>query len=164
MTDAKVIGNAQLNRTMNGYTKLFSSILDSSIWTESKETRLVWITMLAMADREGRVDAAVPGLADRAKVSLPECIAALKLLSEPDQWSRSSENEGRRIQAVDGGWIILNHGKYRAKLSLEERRAYLAKKQAEYRAKKKSVHRNITINELVNERVLASEALEKDLK
>lgn len=119
-----------------GFTKLFSDILDSSIWRETKETRLVWITMLAMSDRDGHVSAAVPGLADRAKVTLEECIAALEVLSSPDKWSRSAEHEGRRIKAVDGGWLVLNHAKYRAKMSAEERRTYKAAKQAQYRSRK----------------------------
>jgi hypothetical protein len=66
------------------YAKLHTSILDSSIWhCESKETRLVWITMLAMKDSQGRVFASVIGLADRAKVTLGECQSALERLSAP---------------------------------------------------------------------------------
>jgi hypothetical protein len=92
--------------------------------------------MLAMANRDGIVEAAVPGLASRAKVTNEECLTALELLAAPDNWSRSKEFDGRRIAAIDGGWKILNHAKYRAKLSLEERRIYKAEKQAEYRAQK----------------------------
>jgi len=121
---------------MSGFTKLFGSILDSSIWQESKETRLVWITMLAMSNREGIVEAAIPGLADRAKVTVGECEAALNRFMQPDKWSRSQEFEGRRVEAVDGGWKLLNHQKYRQKLSADERRIYKAEKQAQYRQKK----------------------------
>jgi len=120
---------------MSGFTKLFGSILDSSVWQESKETRLVWITMLAMSDKNGVIESSVPGLADRAKVTLAECEAAINTFLAPDKWSRSREFEGRRIECIDGGWRLLNHAKYRAKLSAEERRAYKAAKQAEYRKK-----------------------------
>ena len=122
---------------MSGFTKLFGSILDSSIWQESKETRLVWITMLAMSDRNGVVNAALPGLADRAKVSVEECGKALKVLSSPDKWSRSTEFQGKRVELIEGGWKLLNHAKYRAKLSAEERAQYKAEKQREYRLKGK---------------------------
>ena len=47
---------------MTGYTKLFGSIVDSTIWRESKETKIVWITMLAKANKEGIVEASLPGL------------------------------------------------------------------------------------------------------
>jgi hypothetical protein len=45
------------------FTKLFSSITESTVWDEPDRVRLVWITMLAMADKHGRVWASVPGLA-----------------------------------------------------------------------------------------------------
>lgn len=122
---------------MAGYTKLFSSIIASTIWREDKETKIVWITMLAMADKHGVVEASLPGLADMARVTIEECEAAIKCLSEIDPYSRSKEFEGRRIEPTDGGWVILNHSKYREKLSREERREYNAAKQKTYRQNKK---------------------------
>jgi hypothetical protein len=126
---------------MSGYTKLFSSILDSTVWQEAKETRLVWITMLAMKDGRQVVEASVPGLAKRAGVTLEECEGALARLKEPDPYSRTQEHAGRRIQDVDGGWFILNGTKYREALSAADRRAYKAAKQREYRAKAKELER-----------------------
>jgi len=120
--------------SMAGYTKLFSSIIGSTIWREDNDTRLVWITMLAMADKNGIVEASVPGLADFARVSVDGTRSALAKLSGPDPDSRSVEYEGRRIEAIDGGWRLLNHAKYRAKLSDIERREYKRQKQAEYRS------------------------------
>lgn len=120
------------------FTKLFSSILDSTIWQEPAETRLVWITLLAMADRQGEVHASIPGLAKRSGVTLEQCELALECLLSPDPYSRTADFEGRRIQRIDGGWELLNHAKYRALLSAEERREYNRRKQAEYRAKKKA--------------------------
>lgn len=107
---------------MAGYTKLFSSITDSTVWREPDRTRLVWITMLAMADADGYVAASVPGLADRARVPLEDCLKALEAFRAPDEWSRTKEYEGRRIMDVDGGWQLLNHGKYRAIQDVEHRR------------------------------------------
>lgn len=123
---------------MAGYTKIFTSILDSTIWQESKETKLVWITMLAMKDGRQVVEASVPGLAARAGVSTPECESALTRLRSPDPYSRTKEHEGRRIQDVDGGWLILNGALYREKMSPDDLREYKRKWQAEYRARKKN--------------------------
>ncbi len=120
---------------MTGYTKLFGSILDSTIWRESNETRLLWITMLAMAGKSSVVEASIPGLADRARLTLPQTEAALATLLAPDPYSRTKESEGRRIEAVDGGWIILNHAKYRAKMSQEDRAIYMQKYRQEGRDK-----------------------------
>ncbi len=122
---------------MSGYTKLFNSILHSTIWQARNETRLVWITMLAMADRRGVVAAAIPGLAAAARVPLKSCITALSELSSPDEYSRTKDHDGRRIEDVDGGWRLLNHTKYRDKLSSDERREYKKIKQREYRQKQR---------------------------
>lgn len=122
---------------MAGYTKLFSSIVASTIWREKKETKIVWITMLAMANANGRVDASVPGLADMARVTVDECAEAIQVLSSPDSWSRSKEFEGRRIEAVDGGWIVLNYGKYRENRDAEIRREQNREAQARFRDRKK---------------------------
>ncbi len=123
---------------MTGYTKLFASILDSTIWREEDKTRLVWITMLAMSNQWGDVEASIPGLADRAHVSVAEAEKAVEVLSAPDKYSRTKDHEGRRIEEIDGGWRILNHAKYRDKMSQDERREYFRKKQQERRDRLKS--------------------------
>jgi len=122
---------------MAGYTKLFSSIVHSTIWREENHVRLVWITMLAMADKDGVVEASIPGLADAARVTLEECCEALERLMSPDEFSRSKEFEGRRIGPVEGGWVLLNYHRYRDKLNREEQRIKAAQRQREYRERKK---------------------------
>lgn len=106
------------------FTKLFSSITESTVWCEPAHTRLVWITMLAMADRRGRVWASIPGLANRARVPLEDAEKALATFLAPDRYSRTPDNEGRRIEPIDGGWQLLNHAKYREMRDDEVRREY----------------------------------------
>lgn len=118
---------------MSGYTKLFASILASTIWREDNDTRIVWITMLAMSDKDGIVEASVPGLADLARVSVDGARRAILKLSSPDPDSRSEEAEGRRIESIEGGWRLINHAKYRRKMSEEERREYKRQKAEQYR-------------------------------
>ncbi len=105
---------------MAGYTKLFESIIHSTIWREPPTTCKVWVTMLAMADKFGQVEASVPGLADAARVSIGEVEAALAAFMAPDAYSRTKAFEGRRVAEVDGGWVLLNHAKYREKMSADE--------------------------------------------
>lgn len=107
---------------MAGFTKLCSSIVTSSIWSENHPTRIVWVTMLAMSDADGRVEASLPGLARLANVTLDECKAAIRKFTEPDEHSRTSDYEGRRITEIDGGWLILNYPKYREKIDPASRR------------------------------------------
>ena len=69
--------------------------------------------MLAMADKEGRVWASVPGLANRARVPVEDTEAALQTFLSPDKYSRTPDFEGRKIEAIEGGWRLINHAKYR---------------------------------------------------
>jgi len=95
------------------FTKLFQSITASTIWCESDGTRIVWITMLAMADRNGEVAGSIPGLAGIARVSVEDCRKAIKTFLAPDPDSRTKEFEGRRIEEIPGGWRLLNYELYR---------------------------------------------------
>jgi len=101
------------------FTKLFASITDSSIWGEDDATRIVWITMLAMADAHGYVGASIPGLAARARKSIPEVESALAKFKAPDPYSRTREHEGRRVADADGGWLLLNYEKHRGVTRIE---------------------------------------------
>lgn len=100
------------------YVKLFGSILDSSIWSADLATRVVWITMLTMADEYGIVYASIDGLANRARISIPECRKALNTLLHGDRYSRTKNDrgtklEGRRVEELEGGWQVINYRKYR---------------------------------------------------
>lgn len=106
------------------FVKLFGGILESTVWAEPHATRIVWVAMLAMADRNGRVWASVPGLANRARVTIEECEAALGRFKEPDRYSRTPDHEGRRITDIEGGWQLLNYAKYRAMRDHDARLEY----------------------------------------
>ncbi len=104
----------------NGFTKLHSGILASTIWRESPSVKVVWITLLAMADQDGIVEATLPGLAAFSNVTVEETEAAIEKFLSPDKHSRTPDCEGRRIEVIDGGWRLLNYEKYREKLSKED--------------------------------------------
>jgi hypothetical protein len=121
-----------------GFTKLFSSIVTSTIWAESNPTRIVWITMLALADKHGEVGASIPGLARAANVSIDECKVAIDAFLSTDEYSRTKDHDGRRIEAIDGGWRLINYAKYRDAMRSLDRTEYLRIKQAEYRERKRA--------------------------
>jgi len=123
---------------MTGYTKLFSSLIGSTVWREPDHVRLVWITMLALRNQFHVVEASIPGLADFARVPMDKCQEALAVLMAPDPYSRTKDHEGRRIREVDGGWEILNGGKYRAMMNADERREANRIYQQRHQAKKKA--------------------------
>ena len=116
---------------MPGYTPLFPEIVNSSIWNEDAKTCKVWVTFMALADVHGNVYGSASGLASICRMSISECKTAINILMAVDPDSRSSDEEGRRLVPIEGGWHLVNHKKYRDK----------AKSRAEYlrnwRAQKK---------------------------
>ena len=118
-----------------GFTKLFSGLVHSTVWREEMHVKVVWITMLALADRHGHVLASMPGLADASRVTLEQCEDALARLSAPDKHSRTKEHEGRRIEVTDGGWALLNYVKYRNLRDDENRRQQVREAVSRHRAK-----------------------------
>jgi hypothetical protein len=103
-----------------GFVKLYASILDSSVWSYDKDTRIVWITLLAMADAGGIVHAAIPGIAHRANISIEATEKAMKIFQEPDPYSRSENFDGRRVGKDGRDWIILNFDEHRKRQQEED--------------------------------------------
>jgi hypothetical protein len=95
------------------FAKLDNGILDSSLWSEPPSTRCVWITFLAKKDENGFVASSYSGMQRASNVTLQEFDAAIKTLESPDKDSRTPDFDGRRIEKIDGGWVVLNHEKYR---------------------------------------------------
>lgn len=129
------------------FTKLFSSITESTVWFESSNTRIVWITLLAMADQNGEIHASIPGLSQRAVVPLEDTELALQKFMAPDKYSRTKDNDGRRIEEIDGGWRLLNYQKYRELGSREARR----EQQREWDRKNRSGSRNPTRSDKIRQ-------------
>lgn len=138
------------------YNKLFTKILDSSIWLEDMPTRVVWMTLLAAQDEDGFCQfASVANLAHRARVSLEEGKAACACLESPDDNSSDPDNEGRRIERVAGGWIVLNGPKYRDLVTREAAKEKTRVRVARFRAKRDGGNGEVTAG---NEPVTPSEA------
>jgi hypothetical protein len=98
--------------------------------------------MLATCNAEGIVEGAIPGFASLARVSILEMQEAVQILSSPDEFSRTPEHEGRRIEVIQGGWRILNYERYRN--SYQSGRGTSAERTRRYRSKKKETKKNGT--------------------
>lgn len=146
---------------MSGYVKIYGSILGSSIWAESIHTRIVWITMLAMADEHGRVEASVSGLARIANVTITQCRKALEVLLAPDLDDRSGVAEGRRIEKHQGGWTVINYLKYREMRSPKQ--IADAERQKQWRTSQRCERDNRDMSQMSQE-VAATVAVTVDVK
>jgi hypothetical protein len=116
-----------------GYCKLFTDIVTSTIWHTPNDCRVLWVTMLALKDEQNICRATVPALAKICDITTDKCEEYLQQFQEPDKFSRSQEYDGRRIERVEGGYLILNGQKYRDMLRGQERRDYIRQKVAEHR-------------------------------
>lgn len=120
---------------MNAWAPLSDGLVDSSIWEEPDHVFRVFIGMLSIkgADHFVRMDSYK--LHRRLHMDHALVLDALKVLSSPDTKRLGQPHEGRRIAAVDGGWMFLNGEAYRDKVSLILKRARDARAQANHRAK-----------------------------
>lgn len=127
------------------YSKLHSSLVNSSLWTEADNVRILFITLLALCDREGYVYGSKPGLERLANIepisNENDLVDPWHVLMSPDPNSsdrmRNPENEGRRIEEVSGGFRLLNFPYYRGLRNEDDRREQNRSAQARFKAREK---------------------------
>jgi len=138
---------------MNGFTKLVPEIVQSSIWNEPSDIRIVWITLLAIKDADGYVRGDSQVISRMANVPVESAVQALEKFQQPDPNSHTPDNEGRRIEQAPGGWIVLNHYLYRERDTKGDHAEYMRK----WREKKDPV--NICESQVNHPSVSASVSL-----
>jgi hypothetical protein len=151
------------------YNKLFTQILDSSIWLAPDPHRLVWITIIAAMDRNGEVRfACVENLAARARVSVQDTADAVKAFESADPHDPTQEFEGRRIERIAGGWFVLNAEKYRnlvtRAVANEQSKLRMQRKREKDRAvtqQLRPVTPSVSVSKHQNQRAITSPLSEK---
>lgn len=83
--------------------------------------------------------ASIKNLAHRARVSESDTADAVKILEAPDKDSSDPDNEGRRVERIPGGWMVLNSEKYREIVTAEFARENNRIRVKRHRAKKQNV-------------------------
>lgn len=91
--------------------------------------------------------AALGNVANRARVTIDEARAAVELLEGPDAESSDPENEGRRLERVPGGWIVLNAEKHRDLVTRAIKQAQTAERVRKHRALKRTSNAPVTPSE-----------------
>lgn len=151
---------------MSGYTKLYNSILTSSVWCgQDAEAKVVWITLLASADRNGVVDVTLPGLAKLAEVPVEKTKQVLDHLCALDPLdSVNSPLNGvkRRLDPLDRGWVLRNYKKYRDHRQYEERKEYMRKYMRDYMQKKRGTEKSNAVRPGNKQCLAQAEALPKE--
>jgi len=118
-----------------GFTKLDSGILFSSIWQAEHDVVRVWIGLLAMCDANGLIRASVPALAHLNFVTVERLREIFEQFKSPDENSRTTDFEGRRLKEVSGGFLVINYARYRN--LLQRKAGSHAERQERYRKRNK---------------------------
>ena len=93
-----------------------------------------------MADSDGVVRATDKAIARRALISEEITGAALHQFQEPDRESRSPDNEGRRIEAIPGGYLVLRYVELARLKTRAEQQEATRRRVAKHRATKASAN------------------------
>lgn len=108
---------------MNYYVPIFAKIVDSSLWAEPDFVVKVFITMLAKKDKDNVCRGSAFNIARWANKTEGEVLEALRLLSSPDTKREEPQlYEGRRIERVADGWLVLNGEFYQRLMKSANRR------------------------------------------
>jgi hypothetical protein len=98
--------------------------------------------MIVLCNEDGIIDMTPQALAARTSIPLEIIREGIELLEAPDQYSRTRDHDGRRIERIDAdrpwGWRIINYRKYRMMITAEQKREadrnrMAAKREAERR-------------------------------
>ena len=108
---------------MNYYVPIFAKIVDSSLWAEPDFVVKVFITMLAKKERDNVCRGNAFNIARWANKTEAEVLEALRLLASPDTKRQEPQAfDGRRIEKVEDGWLILNGEFYQRLMKQANRR------------------------------------------
>lgn len=120
---------------MANFSKIYDHILDSTLWEESPETRLVYLGMTFASDLDGNLQTRTMSALAR-RLNLPESYVEKGLLplTEPDPKSANTAYEGRRIVPVQGGWLVVSKPEYVKRQTAAQ--VQWAEKKAKWRAKR----------------------------
>jgi hypothetical protein len=110
---------------MSGYTPVFDTVFQGTLCGKYPDLP-VWLVLLALQQRGGIIDAHPSYIATISGLPQADIELAIKRFCEPDPASRTPDNDGRRLEPLEGagfGWRVINHRKYQEKARLSARTA-----------------------------------------
>lgn len=104
--------------------EIMDTFFTGTISLETSDTRIVFLGMLSLADRNGEVHAPALGIARWVNLPIETVEASLVRLMSPDTGSTSQAEDGRRILPIGPNeWKLVNYEKYRDIIRREKKRA-----------------------------------------
>jgi hypothetical protein len=124
------------------YGKVFDSIYDGTLYGHW-EAIVTMQQFIVLATPDGVVDMTPQAIAARTSIPLDIITKGIRVLEEPDPYTRTPGEDGRRIVLMDShrpwGWRLVNHGKYARLRNIKEKREADRKRIAEKRKQNKDV-------------------------
>lgn len=121
------------------YGKIFDSMYEGTLYGHW-EAIVTLQQMIVLCTPDGVVDMTPQAIAARTSIPLEIITKGLKVLSEPDPFTRTPGEEGRRLILIDGhrpwGWQIVNHEKYKNTRDAETVRAQTRERVRKFRENK----------------------------
>ena len=109
-----------------GYTPVFDTAFTGTLCGRWPDTG-AWFCLLAIADKNGVIDVTPQYISSVTGMSVDDLLECIDRFMQPDEFSRTKDEDGRRLVAVDPerqwGWKIVNHAKYREKARLQAKNA-----------------------------------------
>lgn len=118
------------------YVKLYPSLWDGSMASDSFDLWALWVFLLAHADVDGFIEMTPEVISRRSGIPPDLVTAGLARLEAPDPRSRSRDHDGRRLEPIDDrgwGWRVVNYTAYRNLKDDDQRRRQNREAQARRR-------------------------------
>lgn len=107
------------------YGKIFDSMYEGTLYGHWQAI-VTMQQLIVLCNADGIIDMTPQAIAARTSIPLEIIKEGLRVLSEPDNESRTPGSDGRRIELIDShrswGWVLINHQKYKMMVSHEEKR------------------------------------------
>lgn len=107
------------------YGKLFASMYEGTLYGHWQAI-VTFQQMIVLCDADGLVDMTPQAIAARTSIPLEIIQEGVKILEQPDPYSRTPGEEGKRIALLDDhrpwGWRIINYHVYRDLVMAEDKR------------------------------------------
>ena len=123
------------------YGKIFDSMYEGTLYG-NWEAIVTFQQMIVLCDADGIVDMTPQAMAARTSIPLDIIRKGIAVLEAPDEYSRTPDQEGRRIELIDShrpwGWHIVNHEKYSRLQDADTIRAQTRERVRKHRESKRS--------------------------
>lgn len=129
------------------YGKIFASMYKGTLYGHW-EAIVTFQQLIVIADADGIVDMTPQAICAHTSIPIEIIEKGLKKLSEPDEFSRTPGEEGRRIVTIDEhrpwGWQIVNYQKYKHLKDSNEVREQNRIRAQRFRDKRNATSRDVT--------------------